>query len=93
MAVALDIAPGGSKTDVQVTGVAAPGSGIGVRVLVDDTLITSIQAGLLGIATIEQWLATSTWPIDAVAPVSTWILATGFWNDAGVWDDAAVWID
>lgn len=23
----------------------------------------------------------------------TWILVTGFWDDAGVWDDTAAWID
>lgn len=25
--------------------------------------------------------------------VSTWILATGFWNDDGFWDDNENWID
>lgn len=24
---------------------------------------------------------------------STWILATGFWDDDGLWDDTASWID
>lgn len=27
------------------------------------------------------------------APPSTWILATGNWNDAGTWDDASTWND
>jgi hypothetical protein len=26
-------------------------------------------------------------------PVDTWILATGFWDDAGFWDDTATWVD
>lgn len=26
-------------------------------------------------------------------PSSTWILATGVWNDSGVWDDNASWKD
>lgn len=26
-------------------------------------------------------------------PSSSWIMATGFWNDSGVWDDTAVWVD
>ena len=37
---------------------------------------------------IQQWLLTI-----ANNPGSTWILATGFWNDSGTWDDTAVWID
>jgi hypothetical protein len=27
------------------------------------------------------------------APVSDWILATGFWNDSGFWRDGENWID
>jgi hypothetical protein len=26
-------------------------------------------------------------------PPGSWILATGFWDDAGFWDDSATWID
>ena len=37
---------------------------------------------------IQQWLLTI-----ANNPGSTWILATGFWNDSRTWDDTAVWID
>lgn len=37
---------------------------------------------------IQEWLLTI-----ANGSGSTWILATGFWNDSGTWDDTAVWID
>lgn len=37
---------------------------------------------------LQQWLLTI-----ANGSGSTWILATGFWNDSGTWDDTAVWID
>ena len=35
---------------------------------------------------------------QVIAPASgggggSWILATGFWNDAGLWVDSAIWID
>jgi hypothetical protein len=31
--------------------------------------------------------------VAAVVSGSSWILATGFWDDTGVWDDSASWID
>ncbi len=27
------------------------------------------------------------------APLSNWILATGFWRDVGIWIDTEVWED
>ncbi len=32
-------------------------------------------------------------PKGSIAPVSDWILDSGFWVDSGFWRDTAVWED
>lgn len=38
----------------------------------------------------EVWIC---YPILGSTALSTWILASGFWEDAGLWDDEALWED
>lgn len=63
MAKQFDIAPGGDKIAVSKATVANPGSGIGVRMVIDDTLITSRTAALMALTAIRQRISEDTWPI------------------------------
>lgn len=63
MAKQLDIVPGGDKLAVAKSTVANPGSGIGVRMVIDDTLITSRTAALMALTAIRQRISEDTWPI------------------------------
>lgn len=63
MAKRLDIAPGGDKLAVAKSTVGNPGGGVGVRVLIDDTLITSKSAALLALTAIRQRVGEDTWPL------------------------------
>lgn len=63
MAKQFDIAPGGDKIAVAKSTVANPGGGIGVRVIIDDALVTSKAASRLAVEAIRQRVTEDTWPI------------------------------
>lgn len=63
MAKQFDIVPGGDKLAVAKSTVANPGGGIGVRVIIDDALITSKTAARLAVEAIRQRVTEDTWPI------------------------------
>jgi hypothetical protein len=45
-------------------GVGDPGGGVGVRVIVDDTVITSEVDALLALKSIENEIIRRTWPVS-----------------------------
>ena len=66
MAVQIDSVPRpqNDSTGVTVTtGVANPGGGIGVRVIIDDTVITSEQDAELALLSITNELRKRNWPV------------------------------
>ena len=53
----------------------------------------SIPSGVTPAALQEIKIETGVTPTPPPPPPSSWILATGNWNDGGVWEDTAVWVD
>lgn len=63
MAKQLDVAPGGDKISVVKSTVGAIGGGIGIRIIIDDAVITSRMAARLAVEAIEQRIREDTWPL------------------------------
>ncbi len=67
MAVQIDSVPR-PQNDISgltvTTGAGNPGSGIGVRVLIDDTVVTSETDALLALESIKNEISRRNWPIS-----------------------------
>jgi hypothetical protein len=63
MAKQFDAAPGADKLAIVKSTVGGLGGSIGVRVIIDDTLITSKTAAKLAVEAIRQRIGEDTWPI------------------------------
>lgn len=63
MAKQLDFVRGNDKIAVAKSTVGAPGGGIGVRLIIDDTVLTSKEQAALGIETAIQKIMEDTWPL------------------------------
>lgn len=67
MAVQIDSVPRPQNdiSGLTVTlGAGNPGGGIGVRVLIDDTIVTSEQDALLALKAIENEISRRNWPVS-----------------------------
>lgn len=67
MAVQFDSVPRPQNDSSGITvtlGVANPGSGIGMRVIIDDTVIASEQDAELALLAITRELRKRTWPVS-----------------------------
>jgi len=63
MAKQLDYTRGNDKIAIAKSTVGAPGGGIGVRVIIDDTVLTSKEQAALGIEIAIQKIMEDTWPL------------------------------
>lgn len=66
MAVQFDSTPRAVADDSNVAvtlGAGNPGGGVGVRVLVDDTVIVSKEAALRHLQTVMEVITKRTWPV------------------------------
>lgn len=67
MAVQFDSVPRPQNDNSGITvtlGVANPGSGIGMRLIIDDTVITSEQDAWLALRAINNEIRRRTWPVS-----------------------------
>ncbi len=63
MAKQLDYTRGNDKIALAKSTVGAIGGGIGVRVIIDDTVLTSKEQAALGIEIAIQKIMEDTWPL------------------------------
>lgn len=63
MAKQFDAAPGADKLAIVKSTVGGLGGSIGVRVIVDDALVTSKSTARLAVEAIRQRIIEETWPI------------------------------
>lgn len=65
MAIQYDAVPrvGNDNTNITLTlAVANPGGGIGVRLIIDDTVLTSKEQVMLAITSLYETMIENTWP-------------------------------
>ncbi len=63
MAKQFDAAPGADKLAIVKSTVGGLGGTIGLRIIIDDALITSLMAAELALEAIRQRVIEETWPI------------------------------
>ena len=63
MAKQFDYTRGNDKIAVAKSAVGAIGGGIGVRVIIDDTVVTSKEQAVIALETAFQKIMEDTWPL------------------------------